>query len=356
MEDKTMAGLKYSIPNNYTVKDCNGLKGLTRAGKSGEAWLWEPIYTHLIVSKTFGKILICHKSSLSAEDFSRISNYKGELALQLKVYDVLFGENCLYVRTISGTGDIGWYMIDESMTKGKFIGDFEIASRNPSMPFHIPVGTESLIIRVDGKDKRLILHEGEIEDIKTSAPTAVKAPEEVVTHYNVYINPDNNTVQLLHPETDKMLVQSNSIGELPAYEVIIQGLLGEYDNVPKERAEKLIQILNEFEYYGNAIALPVLFEYIKARQGGDVDSVLTRIWDELKNGWKAISDDYKVKAYTSGSIVLVLLKTKTDRITVAPYMIQGADGILEVNEVEALVGAYKATGIKTTKLEVRAES
>jgi len=344
--------LKYSVPKNYEIREFNGLKGIVRAGKKGEKWIWEPIYKYLLVSKTFGKIMVAHLSAMTAEEFLTISFYGGEQAIKAKVYDVLFGENFLYIKTEKSTGDIEWCKVREDLQGGLFIGDFDIPYRDRKMPFHIPIGVDSIPIRVNGVDKKLMLHTGTIEDVIPITSKA-KPVEEVITHYNIAINYNNNSLQLLHPVTNKALGQSNSIGEIEAYEDILKAMIGGFENVPKERADRLVQILGEFEYYGNAIAVPVLFEYVKSRNNGDIDAILDCILAELRTGWKDIGESYKAKAYASGSIVIVLVKNKYNKIIVAPYMINGEDGIFEVQEVESLVNAYKSTKTKTVYLDIK---
>ncbi len=348
-----MGGIKYSIPNNYVVMNYNGLKGILRRDKKGDKWLWEPTYKHLIVSKTFGKILVAYLSAISQDDFLKICSYKGDLALQAKVYDVMFGENCLYVKTVRpSTNELEWCKVNEDFKGGTFLGNFEILSRNKAMPFHIPVGTDYVIVDINGVQKKLMIHTGEFEELKVNKPV-VKPPEEIINDYNIFVNPDTKTVQLLHSEKNTILKQSTAVGEVEVYTEIIKAMMGGFEKVPKARAEKLITFLSEFEHYGNAIALPVLLEYTKARVSGDVETILDSMIKELQTGWKEIGNGYSAKVYTSGSIILSLIKSKDNKITVAPYMINGEDGILEVNEVEALVGCYKSTGVKTARLEIK---
>ena len=347
---KVMAiGLKYSIPKNYDVVMYNGLKGIQRKDKNGVKWLWDPIYKQLIVSKTFGKIMVAHLSALSKEDFLRISTYKGDLALKAKVYDVMFGENVLYVKSVRpSTGQLEWCMVNDDLQGGKFIGDFEIVKRRESMPFHIPVGTDSIVVSVDGVEKKLLLHTGELEEIKKYIPPK----EEVVDSYKVYINTEKNCIQLLHPTKSVLMKQSSCVGEIGVYTEIIKNMLGGFENIEKSKAEKLIEFISHFEHYGNAIVLPILYVYCRARATSESEDILANMIKEITDNWYDVDGKYKVKLYTSGSIILGLVKLDSGKITVAPYMIDGKDGVLTVPEVEALVTCYKETGSKTAMINI----
>ncbi len=353
-----MAELKYSIPKNYMIQNNGALKGLVRRGKNGDTWLWEPVYKILIVSKTFGKIMVAHLSAMPAagqeeEEYLTISSYNKEVALPGKVYDVLFGENVLYVKMVRrSTGEIEWCKVNEDLQGGIFLGEFEFIGRDRNMHFHIPVGTEEMLIKINGENKRLLIHTGEIKDPEIPKMVRKQAEEEVVTHYNVLVNPDTKTLQLLHPTRNSLIKQSNGVGEIEAYAEIINTILGGMENVPKERAEKLLEFINEFEHFGNAIILPILYEYIRLRKPGTNDEILDSMLKELKSDWVKVGR-YSIKTYTSVSIIVALVKTEGAKITVAPYMIKGEDGILEVKEVEGLINCFKSTGVKYNNLKIR---
>lgn len=350
---------RYSIPANYVIVDYNGLKGIQRKGKNGVKWLWEPVYTHLIVSKTFGKILITHRSALSGEDFMRISDYKGDLQIDAPVYDVLFGEDFLYIRTIRpSTGQLEWCKVNNDFKGGLFLGDFEVLTRDMEMPYHVPKGRQFVIINANGEMKELLLDTGKIlgkspEQIEQPIVDMPVVPQnKYIPYCNVFINNEKSTVQLIDPADGRVVRQSIAIGELEAYTPIISMILGGLENIPIQRAEKLLNMLSKFEYYGNAIALPVLYQYCKDRSNGDVDIIIDMMVSELEKDWYDFGAGFKAKIYTSGSIILTLIHVRDEKILTAPYMIRGEDGILEVCEVEDLVNCYKVTGTKTAQLKI----
>lgn len=356
-----MADIKYSIPKNYIVtENHSGLKGIVRRDKAGDKVTWEYLYKFLTISKTYGKILVAHLSTLAearGENWITISNYKKERVVKAKVYDVLFGENFLYIKTVSNVkGTVEWCRVEEGLDKAKFIGEFEVVGRNPRYPHHIPVGTDFIIVKMeDGTTKKLMLHSGNLEDYSIPKPMP-KATNKVQPFYRVEIDEVENRLVAYHTETGEELLRSKSIGEIRMYSSVIKALLVNPEKALRIDVENLFKFIGKFENYGNALPLIILYEYVKAClpsvTEGEEGYIMPGMLDEIESGWVDIGDGVKLSVYFLATGVLALFKSPDGIITSAPYIIEAGSEMFTQDELGALDRAYKKTNSQAAYMSI----
>lgn len=352
-----MANKKYSIPANYNVVTLNNLKGIMRHDKNGDKWTWDPFYSILLVGRSYGKILVAYKEAISQDQFLRISSYNKKDHVPIEAYDLMFGENCLYVRTFrKSTGDIEWCLVREDLGGGKFLGEFEFTSRDRAMPFHIPIGTTEMQIKLpDGTLKKLKLLSGDIVADDSLAhrekPKVIEEPP--ATHYNIMVDAENKRLKLMNAANNKLVKESTCVGEIEAYKPILEQMLGTLENVDKETGDLLVTFLAHFEHYVHGIIIPILFNYVKDRnKTASVKETLEAMIKEVSTEWFTGDNNKEFKLYTEGTIITAMSKLKNGRITVAPYMIENDEDILSVEEIQALGSLYDGNDCNTARLRI----
>lgn len=344
---------KYSIPENYAVQQFGNALGIVRAGKKESKWIWEPFYNILLIAKTYGKNLVAYREITNTENYLTIANYNKTKILPIKVYDIMFGESSLYVRTDNrSTGDIEWALVNEDLSGIKFLGDFEVIDRAAN-PSYIPVGTLELKIRTeDGAEKKLTVSSGEITECYTKKVEKVEKVEEPLTEYKVVINADTKRIQMLG-KNGRVIKESYQIGELEQYVDLIGAMLGGSTVIPVKTGDLLIEFLQHFESHVHGMVLPILYTYEKDRstEKKSLDERLKDMINEIKSGWfKWENKEFKV--YIRGTIFLAMMREPGRRITVAPYMISTDNNIFTQEEFEALLKVYQMNGFKSTKLKL----
>lgn len=355
-----MAAVKYPIPANYVVTEMNGLQGLIRKDKRGDKWLWEPFYRFICVGKSYGKILVAYipavggfNESDSTPDHLKIASYNQKEHISARVYDFLFGENFLYIKTDHGN-NVEWCLVSPDLTGGKFIGNFEIANRGESIKFHVPIGTTELKITVKdqktGEDvhKILKLTSGEVVDeVKESKPEK-KTVDIPVTHYNLVVGADGSKIKMLNSDTKAIVKESQAIGEVEQYIAILEMMLGGLERIPKEIGDKLINFTKRFEVMVHGTVIPVLYEYVKSRNPNfNVAQIIDGMSAELDTGWSKSSDGKQFKIYIDGPIVTVLMQTKNGIIHVAPHIIKDEDSLISEESIDAINSCYNENGTES---------
>ena len=347
---------RYSVPENYKVQpmEVGGKKlfGIMRNDKEGVRWLWSPEYDILYVAKTFGKILIAYRLAEGGKSCLRISSYNKKWELPVDVYDVMFGENCLYVKVSNKrTGNIEWAAVNSELNGIKPLGDFEVVDRDSSLVY-IPIGKTELTVSAGDTEKKLKLMSAELVDVKPKEPVRV---EPIHTQYRVVINNEASKVEFRHPDNNRLLNASLSVGELEAYEPVIKAMIGNTDLVDLDVGDALIKFLGNFEHYVHGMVIPIIFRYVKDRASKDASllDIIKEMDNEVRNkGWYK-SEDGEIKMYMDGSIMLLLLRDKTHTITVAPLMIDMGDeenSVFSPEETQAIWNYYNSVRHKTVRV------
>lgn len=358
-----MAAVKYPIPTNYVVTEMNGLQGLIRKDKRGDKWLWEPFYRFICVGKSYGKILVAYLpavggfgESKDVADHLRIASYNQKEHINARVYDFLFGENFLYIKTDHGS-NVEWCLVSQDLTGGKFIGNFEIANRGEGIKFHVPIGTNELKIIVKdtktGEDvhKILKLTSGEIIDEVKESKVKNKPIEIPITHYNLVVGADGSKIKLLNSDTKAVVKESQAIGEVEQYISILEMMLGGLERIPKEIGDKLINFTRKFEVMVHGTVIPVLYEYVKSRNPNfNVEQIIDGMTAELDTGWSKSLDGKQFKVYIDGPIVVVLMQIKNGLIHVAPHIIKDDDSMIPEESIEAIDGCYNENAVQSVCL------
>lgn len=360
---------KYSIPNNYAIIPSGHLRGIVRQGKTEQKWLWDPVYTFLEVSKTHGKILVAHRAvTQPIEEMVTLSSYNKKWNLPLRFVDVLFGENFVYIKTVQpSTGNIGWYLLNEELTGGTFLGDFDFLERSPEMPHHMPVGkTECKIVDREGVEKKIQLITGKIEEIKKTVKIERKTPEELrqienakITEYQIKVETDKGVIQLVNPNTNDVVLKSKRFSEILEYKgfVIKDMLQAEARDgmvmCKKSVGDKFIQLIKALENNFHGIVLIMLHMYVTQRNPkATQEEILDKMMEQLATGWFKQGDRY-FKVYFSKSIMMALTKTDNTPISVAPYIINEGDDEEYGNEnLINIVNCIDDTGFNIVELAI----
>lgn len=308
--------VKYSIPSNYNILNVGSLKGIVRQGKDGDKWIWEPHYTSLLVSRTFGKILVAYKDAISQDNVYKISNYnQKESYLNMPIYDIIFGESSLLIYTLDKNGELSWCAVDETLTKGKFLGDFEIITRNADMPNYIPVGIQRMLLQNESGIYHLDLKTYEMRAQKSVNSIKEKEEARKVVDTHCKFIADGDKLQCIGLQSNKEIA-SLLISELQAYKSVIEAMVGNLNKVEIETANEFIRIVKKFEVYTSGIAFYILSLY------ANYDSIAASNLDKLKRLNMLLNDDkwYKYndrsyKIYTFKSLILSLCKIGDKRIT-----------------------------------------
>lgn len=363
-----MASVKYPIPSNYIVTEMNGLQGLIRRDKRGNKWLWEPFYRFICVGKSYGKILVAYvpatggiDSPDGVPDFMRIASYNQKEHINARVYDVLFGENFLYIKTDRGNG-VEWALVSPDLSGGKFIGNFELANRGTSIKFHVPIGTTEVKVLIKdpktGEEvcKILKLTTGELVNEASEIKIERKAiVEPQITHYDMIVGAEGSKIKLLNSDTKAIVKESQAIGEIEQYIGLFGLMFGETERIPKEVGDKFIAFTKRFEVMVNGSVIPVLYEYVKERNpGANISQILDGMLKELDEGWSKGPDGEQYKCYTEGPVILILKKVKSGIILAAPYLIRsdGDDEVISEENIEALRACYRANGFESSQLKI----
>lgn len=307
-------GTKYSIPSNYNILTIGSLMGIVRSGKDGDKWIWEPHYTSILASRTFGKIVIAYKDAITQDKVYKLSNYNNtETYLNMPIYDILFGENSLLIYTLDKNGNPSWCAVDETLTKGKFLGDFTITTRSTEKPNYIPIGVSRLLLQNDTGIYHLDLKTYEIRTQKSVYGIKERVEEVVDTHYKFII--DGDKLQCIGLQSNKE-VANLLISELQAYKPVIENMVGNFNKVDADIAKKFISIVQKFEVYTQGIVFYILSLY------ANYNSMASSILDKLNKLDLVLSDNdwfdhgkKLYKLYNFKNLILVLCKVGDKRIT-----------------------------------------
>lgn len=350
----------YSVPEHYEVFDMIGRKGLKRRGSKGETLLLEPVFNTILVSRTYGKIMICRDPGIIPQGYWLLYDHTGDVILNARIFDILLGKDFLYILTDNpNSGELEWCLIYEDMQQGMFIGKFEIENRCKNNPFHIKKGIEDITIIMDEREYELNLPTGTLTESMKSL-----YEEEVIENYNIHFVEEeekndlgitSNCIVLLNPNTGEALKKSISIGDFKNCKVILAKMLGGEKEIPIERAEKLLSLIGKFENYSNGVIYAVLEHYIQSKYGNNIseDKYLELFNDEIETGWSNRDSQNTVyKAYTSESLVVVLSRRLdvNSRIHVTPYVIQEGEEALSDESINSIIKCYSNGGATTARI------
>lgn len=349
----------YNIPKQYKVIEENGLKGLIRVGPKGNKLLMEIAFNEIIVGRAYNKILIC--ASMATTNHMLLYTPNGRVALGAKIYDIIFGRDFLYIKTIRpSSGGLEWGLVDKEFAGAKFIGDIEFVDRSSMIPFYTKQGYTSTTVRMGDKLYILDYVSGELTEIVERNTKE----EERVEFCNIYFkleddteekaNNPHNCVYLLNTRNNSEILRSTSIGELKHYRDAISNILGGTENIPIERAKNLVECITMVEKYGNGVFLPVVAEYVSNRLGtDDRDALVKHMREELVHGWGKLDEEGNLcKLYTSGGVGVVLIKMIHGKITVVPFIINRSNGVVSEDDIDKIRKCYRKTGCKTVRLEL----
>lgn len=378
----TYGRLEYSVPANYKVETVNGAQGLRRITKKDTQWLYPPQFSTILVSKTFGRIMVAYTFGVGDNSFFRLATYNQKPILNMPIYDILFGENCLWVYIQNSKGDIEWCCVNEDMQGGRFVGDIEFIERDAAtsqMPFHIPIGTKYYRIKdSNGSIKRIDLQTGDISDdpeyIRKQEREARKKLENTpVDKYVVKFDNEAGRVLFVNKLLNKTVLQSNIFGDFEMVkDMFIPSLLNlsEDDSkniqlkrevsVSKEIAERFVRVSNMFESFFDCAALVALHRLVLTKTNGNLsgEKILELLEDELgyalqdvkgfdghysrRHWYKDNSNNYW-KIIIVQTVVCVLFKNaQSQRITSMSYPINPNDMVFTAESLTAIVQAIQS--------------
>lgn len=354
----------YSVPKNYAIVEIGGLKGLVRRGKEGDKWICKPVYRNIIVARSYNKIFICKDAGMY-EDYMVLTSYTGKLVLDTKIYDIIFGEEFIYIKTErKTTGTIEWCLLNDKLTGGIFLGDAEFIDRG-FQQHHMRKFIKYTTIQIGDEIYRIELATAKIEQ---EIPKETQVEEEAVTHGDVVfsmeneqakgsIKKDSNSIQIVNSSTKRLVVNSGPLGELESYQAVVVNILGGTEGIPIERCKEFVRFTRRLEKYANSLIFPVMYSYVTGKLGSntDKDAITKMMNEELESGWVNLGGDL-VKGYITGSVGVILTKRQEDRVIVTPFMINTAESEVDKQNLDNLLNCYKSTGNKNAKLTLIRES
>lgn len=352
---------EFSIPANYSVEQFNGLYGIRRKTSKGTNWFWDAIYTELIVAKTYGKIMIAHCSSLdraNGREYLTLTDYKGGIAFNLPVYDIIFGANFLYVLTDNPqTNAMEWAYVKEGFKGGKFLGSIDFTVRDRDNYNMMPISTTTVNVEVGTGDEKKVrkfdLMKAELCEEETYV-VPPKVVAEVVEFCKVNVDMQSGRLVGFNAKTGKPYKRTTAIGEIAAYAPILPILLGDLTAVPAETFDAMVDLISRIENYGNAIILMTLYERAtNLAAGAPKGDILRLMLHDLDTGWSELMLDKECKAYISGSMLLVAVKNTNGKAVFTPYdIVENLNGALDMNDVEAINTFFEKSGTIQGKLEL----
>lgn len=362
----------YSIPDNYTIQSNGNLMGIIRKTKGGVKWLWEPFYSMLLVSKTYGKIMVAYQEPNDTTTI-KLSSYNKKDYLRIPIYDILFGENCLWILTDDASGNKSWCLVADDFKGGNYVGAIEFIGRQESrMPFHIPIGQTYWRIKdTKGKIKRVNLMNGEISEdpdyiLEKQKEERRILKERPVVEYKAIIDNNSKKVKFYNPWTNEIAFETVSIGDIECCQDLILKVLGEnLDAVPKHVAEGFAEFTRAFESYFDSTAFRLIYIYLSERHKyNDLIDLMKDLVREViiskdtnwgaDSGWYTDDKGDSWKVYFQGVILCVLFRAKeSKRINVLTYVITEECTLFTPEELCGLVKSMESSDVKTLKIKLK---
>lgn len=138
------------------------------------------------------------------------------------------------------------------------------------------------------------------------------------TMVNIRFNDSESRVEAIECSTKRLYKSSTCLGELKDYKDEIEELLGGFENIPANRADKLFEFISKIEHYGNAAILMLLSKHIKDNNSIECDEVLCLMLKELTDAWFTVRHpkfgQLGVKVYLVGKLLLTLVLNTNNKI------------------------------------------
>jgi hypothetical protein len=346
---------KYYEPAGYKVVKEGSSYGVHRSNKKANHWVIEPICNKAIIARTCGKIMIAFISNLDmaqGQHMYRLVDYQGRSLYQAPIFDVIFGENIMYLQ-IEGPSGLQWgYTKDVSGgIKLTPVGPYQIESRRPPAfvsANHLAPGDEDYAIKVtpetpikpeaDGipKDAYLKTHSGEISIEKKVDPRKVlqdaKYPSsrkstgtvvEEPKNQGIYTYKVNGRDQLEFTSLEgKYTFTSRSMYKLSEVTDILPAVIGAPGTHTLEQAMRIVHLTQKFESGQGASVISMMILSL-SKNGSTPDEKVKQFNAEMAKGWTAKAQSpVEFKAYLLNGGVYILAKPKDSGILVqmiSPY-------------------------------------
>lgn len=328
------------IPDNYEVvqNQNNRLFGVARKDKAGKLNMIVPcLNKSAAVARPYNRIFIAYAPVYSDNNSMTLRNYNGNIQLDSNVFDVKFGKECIYIKTVEPrTGKVAWALLDKDLNILKYLIDFRFTCQTHEVEYYLPNGRERLEVQgANGQIYHLTTKTGELEEYHRYEKKDTTVKQLPAEYYNIIVDTDTNKVRAIaYPGGTEILV--NVIGDIgsPIGLKLIGKLLdiecgadikdgrALYEKVTAKKAELLFSLLRLFKPYEGVINLLLLVNY-KISTGGNSDGgLLAEVYKELVNGMNTISADFKdgrkvyyMALYTWKGSFYGFVKDRQSRIT-----------------------------------------
>lgn len=351
------------IPENYrAVKDSMGLIGLYKRGKNGQEKLVMPhFFVKMEVARCYNRIMIAYMTS--GDNFIILRNYNNTHNTSgMNICDIKFGAHCLYALIYSETENkSNWWLLDKDLRPVKNVGYFEFGDEWCDGDY-FKIEKESIVVVVNGHQKKLVLKTGDIEDvyIYKKREQKVLAP---VKSYDLYFDLVKNMITARADNSLSISHNVNGIADLKNYIGLFQVLLGDTieseDNsiasihyVGKELAEAFIKLIRQFEFMGDISVLLVLTKLYKKKCSDNlqlikaIDMELHKDTCIYENG----KDKYNGLVYIASNLLIVVIRNSNGRLTC--NMQELKPEWMNEDIVKRIISSYKSTGINVCRLNI----
>lgn len=299
------------IPENYEVvqNQNSRLFGVAKKDKTGKLNLIVPcLNISASVARPYNRIFIAFAPMYSDNNSMTLRNYNGNIQLDSNVFDVKFGKDCIYIKTIEPrTGKIAWALLDKDLNVMKYLIDFKFTCQTHDVDYHLPTGRERLEVQgANGQIYHITTKTGELEEYHRYEKKETIKKDIPAECYNVVIDTDTNKIRAIaFPSGTEIGV--NVIGDVGSpiglklvarllgieSEVVVKDNRALYEKVPAKKAELLFSLFRLFKPYESIINLLLLANYIISTRGSEDLNLLAEAYKELVNGMTTVSADFK---------------------------------------------------------------
>lgn len=374
------------IPENYKVfQGQNTLLGIVKISKNNKEDIIIPsFYIKALVARSFNRIYFMCVPVNADEGEAILRSYNGKTQFNGPIFDIKFGSNCIYVRTIDPRiNNVSWALLNRDLEVVKYIGDFRFTYYNAEKDNYIPISNKETveITKPDGVRYKLYKGTGETEEYAVYKPKKEQVVELTPEFYDIRVNCRRNSITItpIDRKTDSEIANINNIAE---YENLFTDLLEvlpekdtkqvlvgrheekelniTYRKVPTSKVEMFTNIVRTVKSKDDGIAIVVTSKYIKEKQKGlHGVALMTAINQELNNGFTLIAEDgpegkkYFIKVMKVGSDLVTMVRFYKSAKIVCTVNQLGKDKIITDEELMYLLKYCEAKNSKTEVLKIK---
>ena len=362
------------IPENYEVIEELGLKGLVRIAKDdSQKLVLDCVHKLCLPAKSYGKIVIA--TLMNGEDSIKLTNYNGSEECKLPIFDIKFGANAIYIKTLKdGGNEVSWCLLDKKLKPVHYVGNFEIVDRRCADSYYIPVRQEFIEVRdEDGNYYNMQLSTGYLEEVRRSkrvevvevAPTAYRVDVDTVKNIITAVSNLGKSVNItaIHDvvkfkELFEVLLEKKA--KVTSEKATVRGKVEDqivgysFSDIRVDLVDKFAELVKNFEYMADAEILIMLYKYVKVTNKDKDINTMELLSKELTSGFTTVVNEsdgsYSMKCYFFSNKLFIMVRSKNGRIVTTTYDIGGK--AFEEDELRLLEKAYELAGFNAAPVEI----